>query len=131
MVQGNSTENHSSDMDTSTGETTKGPGPITEVSEAATSHSETHNLEKTTQIQPSVASIAQLVPDPSSELISQLPVTMPDLLSQVIFTSEMRVVASEKGRKESVAIRMKFDIPETDFQLLLAWVGRSGHQSIE
>ncbi len=56
---------------------------------------------------------------------------MPDLGSEVIFTSEMRVVGSEKGKKERVAIRMKFDIPETEYQLLLAWVQRSGHQSVE
>ncbi|KJA27296.1 hypothetical protein HYPSUDRAFT_212475 [Hypholoma sublateritium FD-334 SS-4] len=113
-VESNSTEKHSSEMDTSTGETTQDPAPITEISGTATSRSEADDLEKTAQIQPPVTSIAHPVLDPS-----------------IIFTSEMRVVASEKGRKESVATRMKFDIPETDFQLLLAWVGRSSHQSIE
>lgn len=46
---------------------------------------------------------------------------------ELVFTSEMRAVAAEKGRRETSYIRMKFDVPETDFQLVGKWVKRHFH----
>ncbi|KAF8964115.1 hypothetical protein BDZ97DRAFT_1818031 [Flammula alnicola] len=70
------------------------------------------------------APVKSILPTTANNLpISTRPLATPPP-HELVFTAEMRVVASQQGMKEGSRISIQFDMPETQYNLLQKWIGR-------